>query len=188
MPADRRKLWLGIAGVVMVIVAVVWTSNGPDRSPAPAPPPRTPAAAAQTRPGEKPDGPPVPVNLEALKAERGQPADSRRDPFRFQPKPPPPSQLPTTPRPTNAGPLVPTLPTMPVGPPPPPPITLKFIGILTQGKTRLAVLTDGRSAPISGQEGETILGQYRILKIGTESIEMSYLDGRGRQTIRLTGQ
>jgi hypothetical protein len=32
-----------------------------------------------------------------------------------------------------------------------------------------------------------VLGQYRILRIGAESIEMSYLDGRGRQTIRLTG-
>jgi len=27
-----------------------------------------------------------------------------------------------------------------------------------------------------------------IVKIGTESIEMTYADGRGRQMIRLTGQ
>ena len=39
-----------------------------------------------------------------------------------------------------------------------------------------------------GKEGDIIDGRYRILKIGTESIEMAYLDGRGRQTIRLTGQ
>ena len=39
-----------------------------------------------------------------------------------------------------------------------------------------------------GKEGDIIDGRYRILKIGTESIEMAYPDGRGRQTIRLTGQ
>jgi hypothetical protein len=38
-----------------------------------------------------------------------------------------------------------------------------------------------------GREGEVVAGQYRILKIGVESVEMAYLDGRGRQTIRLTG-
>jgi hypothetical protein len=79
---------------------------------------------------------------------------------------------------------------MPTGPPPPPPIPLKFIGIVNQGNKRVAVLTttDGRSGPQSGVEGDIILGQYQILKIGNESIEMAYFDGRGRQTIRLTGQ
>ena len=75
------------------------------------------------------------------------------------------------------------------GPPPPPPITLKFIGFVEtdeQGK-RVAFLSDGRGAPVFGHEGDTVLGQYRILRIGAESIEMSYLDGRGRQTIRLSG-
>ena len=70
-----------------------------------------------------------------------------------------------------------------------PPITLKFIGVIdmpTPAK-RVAVLSDGRGAPVYGHEGETVLGQYRILRIGAESIEMSYLDGRGRQTIRLSG-
>ena len=77
----------------------------------------------------------------------------------------------------------------PAGPPPPPPITLKFIGIIDAGQSKkvVAVLSDGRGAPVYGSEGETVLGQYRILRIGTESIEMSYLDGRGRQTIRFTG-
>jgi len=38
-----------------------------------------------------------------------------------------------------------------------------------------------------GIEGGTVAGRYRVLRIGAESIEMSYLDGRGRQTIRQTG-
>ena len=82
----------------------------------------------------------------------------------------------------------PYVPPAPTGPPPPPPIPLKFIGIVTQGNKRVAVLTDGKSGPQHGQEGDIILGQYQILKIGNESIEMAYFDGRGRQTIRFTGQ
>jgi len=74
------------------------------------------------------------------------------------------------------------------GPPPPPPITLKFIGTLREeGKPPIAVLSDGHGPPMYGIEGGTVAGRYRVLRIGAESIEMSYLDGRGRQTIRQTG-
>jgi hypothetical protein len=52
---------------------------------------------------------------------------------------------------------------------------------------KIAVFSDGKGLPQYGKEGDIILGQFRIVHIGTESIEMSYLDGRGRQTIRLTG-
>jgi hypothetical protein len=38
-----------------------------------------------------------------------------------------------------------------------------------------------------GKEGDVIDGRYRIVRIGVESIELTYLDGRGRQTIRLSG-
>ena len=87
--------------------------------------------------------------------------------------------------------MPPPQPVVPSGPPPPPPlppIALKFIGLLETGNTqRIAVLSDGRGAPLYGKEGDTVLGQYKILHIGVESIEMAYLDGRGRQTIRLSG-
>jgi hypothetical protein len=78
---------------------------------------------------------------------------------------------------------------VPAGPPPLPPIPLKFIGIVeapTQSK-RIAALVDSTGHSFQGREGEVVAGQYRILKIGVESVEMAYLDGRGRQTIRLTG-
>jgi hypothetical protein len=76
----------------------------------------------------------------------------------------------------------------PSGPPPPPPIGLKFIGIveaLGQAQ-KIAVLSDGRNV-FHGREGDIIEGRYRILRIGAESLEIAYADGRGRQTIRLTG-
>ena len=68
-------------------------------------------------------------------------------------------------------------------------LRLKFIGIVDAGQSKkiVAVLSDGGALPFYGNEGDTSLGQYRILRIGAESIEMAYLDGRGRQTIRLTG-
>ena len=37
-------------------------------------------------------------------------------------------------------------------------------------------------------EGDIIAGQYRLVKIGVESVVMEYVDGRGRTTIRLSGQ
>jgi hypothetical protein len=78
---------------------------------------------------------------------------------------------------------------VPVGPPLPPPIPLKFIGIVeARGQAkRYAALIDSTGHSFQGREGEIVAGQYRIVKIGVESIEMTYLDGRGRQTIRLSG-
>jgi len=49
------------------------------------------------------------------------------------------------------------------------------------------VFSDCRST-MRGKEGEIIAGQYRLVKIGTESVVMEYVDGRGRQTIRQSGQ
>jgi hypothetical protein len=67
---------------------------------------------------------------------------------------------------------------------------LKFIGIVEKADgTRLAVLSGGDGGtPLYGKEGDIIDGRYRILAIGVESVEMAYADGRGRQTIKLSGQ
>jgi hypothetical protein len=68
-----------------------------------------------------------------------------------------------------------------------PPITLKFIGLFgsPSRELKIAVLSDGRNPPFYGKEGDIIEGRYRILKIGVESVEIAYADGRGRQTIRI---
>jgi hypothetical protein len=82
--------------------------------------------------------------------------------------------------------------TAPVAPPPAaPPIALKFITLVERPDRgeKIALLSDGRGGPpIFGKEGDVIEGRYKIVRIGTESIEVAYLDGHGRQTIRLTGQ
>ena len=78
----------------------------------------------------------------------------------------------------------------PPGPPPLPPIPLKFIGLVegVAAGSRIAVLSDTRGLVVHGREGAIIDGRFRILAIGTESIDIAYADGRGRQTLRLTGQ
>ena len=182
MAVNRRTLGLGaMLGIAVVALVIVWSGN--DGTPA-ATPTRTQPAGRNAPPVDT--APPAEVNLQALSQARSEPADLGRNPFRFRPKPapPPPPSVRTS---TPAEPLAP-IQMAPAGPPPPPPITLKFIGVVEKADgTRIAVLTDGKR-PISGRQGEEIEGRYKILKIGEESIEIAYLDGRGRRTIPLTGQ
>lgn len=113
--------------------------------------------------------------------------DVARNPFRFTAReaPPSPNRVVSAPAPRMA-PAV----TVPTGPPPVPPIPLRYIGLLdapTQAG-RVAVLSDGRGNILYGREGDTIEGRYRVLQITPVAAELSHLDGRGRQTIRLSGQ
>ena len=50
----------------------------------------------------------------------------------------------------------------------------------------LAVLRDDRGI-YYGAEGDVIEGRYRLLRVGNDSVDMAYVDGRGRKTIPLTG-
>lgn len=181
MPADRRALLLGILGVVAAL-ALAWNLIG---SPDPVPP------AAGTRGGRAATaqgaGTPVDVRLEALTAQREAPGALDRNPFRFEAR-----RAPAGPPSDDQGPERPSatgfLPPRPAGPPQPAPIPLKFFGVVERSDgVKVAALTDGRTV-MHGREGDIIEGRYRILSIGVESIEVAYVDGSGRQTIRLTGQ
>ena len=190
-----RPVFLGLAGAVVAVLIVwaVWpaASQSPASSNQTRVQQRAPAAQAATtgraaapvdgtQPGQ------LAVRLGDLKQPPPEPDDAGRNPFRFYvkpppPPPPPPKYVPPPPPP----PVDPNAPPPP--PPPPPPIPLKFIGTLEQGKTRVAMLSDGRGLPQYAPEGATVLGQYRVVKIGVESVVMEYLDGRGRQTIPMRG-
>jgi hypothetical protein len=181
----RRRLVLG-ALLVLLAVALyrVWTGPAGTTSGAPALPSNTRAREAVPGAGAEPPDAAPDVRLQALDGERPRPGDSERNLFRFGQQPLPPSTNPI--RPTVARPAVPS---EPAGPPPLAPIPLRFIGIVeapTQSK-RIAALVDSTGHAYQGGEGDIVAGQYRVLRIGVESIEMSYLDGRGRQTIRLSG-
>ena len=170
------QVLLGILGVVSLAWVYVTFVAGPAADGGGQMSQNVPRVIPSTAATTAPD-----VHTEALSSERPRPGANGRDLFTFKPKyvPPPPVAR------------VAPAPVMPSGPPPPPqvpPIPLKFIGLLEPGAgQRVAILSDGRGAPIYGKEGEAVLGQYRILRIGAESIELEYIDGRGRQAIRLSG-
>jgi hypothetical protein len=174
-----REIALALAAAAVIVAVAVYRALSV--SPAAAPAARS-QAAGNVVSKQSPKTQPAELDLDALNAPRPVPVDTTRDPFRFKPKPPPPPPPPPV---VTQG----TQPAaQPPGPPPPPPIPLKFIGIVEGKKPgRVAVLTDGRGV-YSAHEGEIVEGRYRILRIGVESVDLAYLDGRGRQTIRLTGQ
>ena len=182
MATDRRQVWL--LGLLLAVLAVVayraWTAT----SAAPAQTSNEAGAAANaTGPSGQatPQRPAAPdVRLEALAGTRPKPGAGDRNLFRFKPKAPPP------PPPQQPPPVAP-VPTGPPPPPPVPPIPLKFIGTLERNGQKIAILSDATGHVSYGPEGATIDGRYRIIRIGAESIELAYVDGRGRQTIRVTG-
>jgi hypothetical protein len=178
-PERRRQI---VLAVLVVVLAILLYRAWP-RSAGPAPAASNPRGAA--RAGQSAAAAPD-VKLEALEDERPKPEGATRNLFRFGRAPgttaaaPPsaPVEQPPVQRPTT--PMAPTV----------PPIPLKFVGTMQVGGKMMAVLSDASGQqrdPVYGFEGDTILGQYRLVRVSAESVEMSYLDGRGRQTIRFSG-
>ena len=187
----RRQLTLG-ALIVMLMGLMAYEVL---QRPAAAPRTSSNGVHATGRRAAGKTGPPeaVPdVRLQTLAQARPEPLADGRNLFQFGSAPARPTGGPGLPgggppRPGGGLPGPPAAVRPPVAAPAPP-IPLKFIGIVdAPGQTgRLAVLTDGRDV-FHGREGDIIGGRYRIVHIGVESIELSYLDGSGRQMIRLTG-
>ena len=110
-------------------------------------------------------------------------AVSTRDPFHFGVPPAPPAPPRVAPPPV-APPVINPAPVASSRPP----IPLKFLGTKDSAVLgKLAVLGDGKGGVFLGREGEVVDGQYRIVKIGLDSIVMEYVDGEGRRTLREGG-
>jgi hypothetical protein len=180
MQPDRRRQI--VLAALLVVLAIALYRALP-RSAAPQPAASNPRAAA--RAGQTTGGAPD-VKLEALEAERPKPEGPNRNLFRFGRAP---AENAAPPPPPDTGAPSPTRSTTPVTPSVPP-IPLKFVGTMQVSGRMMAVLSDAsglQREPVYGFEGDTILGQYRLVRVSAESVEMSYLDGRGRQTIRFSG-
>jgi hypothetical protein len=184
--ASREFLVLGAVVAVLIVFVLARRTNilaGP--AAAPSDPARVTAPAATTEP------PVADVKLELLKTAQTDLEPSTRNPFQFKQRaaPAPPPTVAGRGTPVIVGPPPP--PPGPPGPPGPPPlaqISLKYIGVLDTAQGKVAVFRDSGGDINNGKEGDLIDGRYRLLKIGVESADLAYADGRGRQTIRLSGQ
>ena len=183
MSALTRRQWQLVAvGVLVPAAALLLLRDG---DPAAGRPAASNPSGIEGTP--VPAGPVADVRLESLTGEQAALGKTERNPFRFQQRPAP------APTPAAPGPIAPpriTAPPLPSGPPPPPPIPLRYIGVVESPAPagRIAMLSDGRGNVFYGKEGDIIEGRYRLLRVGPDSAELVYLDGRGRQTIRLSGQ
>jgi hypothetical protein len=193
MEAKTRSRGLLLAGLLMVLALALWWNFGgvADEHATAAASDRVRAAAQPSRRvGQAADAGVELIALDRLEKPAPEPTAAGRNPFRFEAQrqadpaeervragrrgvPDHEPADPPTNGPVQAG---------------PPPIPLRFIGTVDElaRHLKLAVLSDGRNV-FYGREGDIIEGRYRILRIGVESIEMTYVDGRGQQTIRLTG-
>jgi hypothetical protein len=184
---SRARWQFGVLAGIALLLAIVLALDLGDDSPAgTAPSPSNPAgraAGAAASDAEQTD-----VRLELLQRDRDSLTQAARNPFRFEAKQPPPAP----PRPRTAPDpeeIFNRAPAAPVGPAPPPPIPLRYIGfVAARDGVRTASFADGRGNVFQGREGDIIEGRYKVLQVGTDSVELAYLDGRGRQTIRLSGQ
>jgi len=181
LKVSRQLVLLGALGAALAVVVMARRADDPSgtsqvrsngRSAT------TTAAATQT--------PVADLKLNLLKSDSSELAPPTRNPFQFKAKPSPPA--PREQASASRPPVVIAPPPLPQGPPPPPPIALKYIGVLETAQGRVAIFRDSGGDVINGKEGDIIDGRYRLLKIGVESADLAYVDGRGRQTIRLSGQ
>jgi hypothetical protein len=112
--------------------------------------------------------------------------DVGRNPFTFGVRPPPPAppRVEYTPPPYVA-------PPPPPPPPWPPPIALKLLVVvrLPAPDTRTMVTLKDPVGNMIFQafEGDIVDGRYRIVKVGLQSVVVSYADGSGQRTIMLGG-
>jgi len=183
-PSGRPRSWLLVALAFAVVLALL-PQFMTGKSAAPPAHSSNPRAAARAKNVDNVQPGDLDVHIEALKDPRPAAESNDRNPFRFYVKPAPP------PPPKDGGRSGPTTTTTTSisGPPPPPPITLKYIGLLegVQGVGNVAVFSDCRTT-MRAREGEIIAGQYRLVRIGKESVVLEYADGRGQTTIRMSGQ
>ena len=178
---------VGMAGAAVVLLVALTTMLRDDAGGTDAPPPPL-AGDRATAPSAAPV---VDVKLDALQRARPDIGEAQRNLFRFQAPPAVPSQ-PTLLPPLAPGPsAVREIPIPgPAGPAPPPPIPIKFIGLAGAPgpEGQVVFFSDGRGHVFFGKEGDIIEGRYKVLKVSPDAAELSYLDGSGRQTIRLSGQ
>jgi len=194
---ERRRLVLMVVALG-VIAALYWqfgrtppldipTSTGPSPTApstrASAPPRSQSGQARRNVPTGAESSIPQALKLKELEDVPEEPQVGR-NPFRFGEPPPPPKPVYVPPPPPVYTP--PPAPT----PPPIPPIPLKLTTVLSDpyqpGRLR-AYLVDPKGTVFEGLEGQIVDGKYKLIRVGSNSVVMSYLDGTGQRTITQGG-
>ena len=193
MAADTRRQFPLLVGLLVVLGGIVWWQLGatPASPAAKATGAARPSAARRASQAGASEVLARGVGLERLAEARPAPEEGGRDPFRSGAAAGSGSSGgESAAAGTSVAPAAPVMPTVPQGPPGPPPlapIVVKFIGIVSrQDVGKVAVLSDGKNV-YYGRAGEIVDGRWRIVSIGEESLQIEYADGRGRQTVRLSG-
>ena len=168
-----------LLGVLAVVLWWTWTPTGPARPASNQPPVGAPPTSDQLPI-------PEPLRLQALDA-GVEPVEVVRNPFVFGEREfaSPPGSAYVTP-PDLAEPPAP-VPAVPQGPPP---IPLQLTGLtrLDAGGRMLATLKDPSTNVLyQAFEGDIVDGRYRVVRIGVQSVVVSYLDGSGMRTLPLGG-
>ena len=191
MNVPRRGVLLAVVGGGAILLTTVLMSRGED----PAAARSRPTARSRARASQQSDETKLgDVKLELLQRTPGSLEEPDRNPFRFEARAAaPPADAPSGGGGASRTVAPPPQATAPAGPPPPPPlppIPLRFIGLVDAPSQagRVAILSDGKGNVFYGKEGDTIEGRYRMLRVAPEAVELAYVDGRGRQSIRLSGQ
>jgi hypothetical protein len=195
---NRKMLVFAVLAALLALASVVRMFVVLQQQPAAAAPPTAPAAntaerAPQARrvrravqgrlaPGNSLD---PTLRLDLLKqSEATEYRGSGRNIFaKYVPPPPPPPQ---DPRLDHRGPRCPGDPACP--PPPPPPIPLTFYGFASRpGEPKKVFLSLKDTGDVFiAAEGEVVNRRYRVLHIGTNSVEIEDVLSNNRQTIPLT--
>ena len=179
----RQVLWLG--SLLVVLAVVVWMqffrTAGSDAG-------ASKVMAEQTDTGKTVPLPtPQAVRLGDLDAV-GTLSEVGRNPFTYGARPAPPAP-PVRPVGIPSAPAM----SLPVGPPVPqgpPPIALRLTGIAVvqdSGRPMVTLKDPVSNAVFQAFEGDIVDGRYRVVKVGGQSVVLSYLDGSGTRTISLGG-
>lgn len=170
----KQKKQLAILAVLLVLAVVVWYWEGGASGMTP----QLVRKVTYTPLGVENPG----LHRERLEASRRtEYKSSGRDLF-SESAPPPPVAKKMDPAPRHIE---------PPPPPPPPPLptlppNMKFFGYGTvpNGTSRRAFLTDGDQVLIVG-EGDTLLGRYRVIKIGNANLDFEEISTGRRNSVPL---
>jgi len=185
-PGARRRLILLVLAFVLMGSAWLKWGGGPDYvvPTTLGPPAASKLPVPQGRVTQKNKGPVTPQKLRLAEMETvPDEPQAGRNLFQFgmRPLPPPPPAPPPpviTPTPTPTG---------PPPPPPIPPVPLWLTTVFVIDGTSRAYLRDEAHHTFEGVEGDVIDGRYRLVKVGANSVVLTYINGTGQVTKYIGG-